>query len=147
MKMREGFRSMAIVMCMAVILGMAGPAAADNMYRESSEVDSMMNKLGRGISNVLTGWVEIPKQVGKSVRELDPFTGLVVGTVKGIGWGYARTVTGVYEVLTFPFPTPANYSPLLEPEFIVQDMWGEPLPILSDKPRYPTDDPYYRAFP
>jgi len=37
-----------------------------------------------------------------------------------------RTLAGVYEVATFPFPGPTNFEPLVQPEFVVQpDRAGE----------------------
>lgn len=139
MKKRHGLLCMVAVAVLATALWAGRPAAADDLYRESAEVDSMMGKLGRGCANILTGWFEIPRQIGISVGRHDPFTGVVVGSVKGVGWTYLRTVTGVYEVLTFAFPTPADYGAFLEPEFILDDMWGARMPIISDPPVYPSE--------
>ena len=108
-------------------------AAGDHLYNDSPEVDSMMTKLGRGIANVCTGWLEVPKQIGKSVRETDPVSGIIVGVCRGAAWTVARTAAGAYEVVTFPFPVPKGYKALIEPEYIVKAMWGEPIPILSDR--------------
>ena len=87
-----------------------------------------MHKLGRGIVNVLTGWIEIPKNVAVEWKKTDPFSGVVIGTVKGFGWGWGRTVSGVYDIVTFPLPVPEDYNPLMEPEFILPDIWGADFP-------------------
>jgi putative exosortase-associated protein (TIGR04073 family) len=108
-------------------------AADEDVYRENSDINLMFHKLGRGLVNVLTGWIEIPKNVAKQWRETDPFTGLILGTIRGIGWGFGRTVAGVYEVVTFPFPIPRDYRPLMQPEFILPSIWGESLPIFRDE--------------
>lgn len=77
-----------------------------------------LNKLGRGIVNTFTGWLEIPKGVVDESKANNIFTGLTVGTIKGLGLGLVRTGAGVYEALTFPFPIPEGYEPIVKPEFI-----------------------------
>lgn len=76
-------------------------------------------KLGRGMMNVLTGFYEIPYQVmeiGKTERW--PIA-VGAGLGKGLYRGVLRTLTGVYEVVTFPVPLPPQYRPIMYPEFIV----------------------------
>lgn len=107
-------------------------AADEDAYRETSDVSKMCTKLGRGIVNVLTGWVEIPKNIAKEWRESDPFTGFVLGTLKGIAWGVGRTFAGVYEVVSFPFPIPRDYKPIMQPEYILPSVWGESLPLFRE---------------
>nr|MBP6943473.1 exosortase system-associated protein, TIGR04073 family [Candidatus Omnitrophota bacterium] len=46
------------------------------------------------------------------------FTGLTVGTIKGLGLGLVRTGAGIYEAVTFPFPIPEGYEPIVKPEFV-----------------------------
>ncbi len=126
-----------------------GSASAQsvNVERQRSPAGLMLNKLGRGVVNVVTSWVEIPRNIAVEWERTDPVTGVVMGSVKGIGWGFARLVTGVYETVTFPFPIPAGYGPLIEPEFIVTDIWGDHIPYLTDfrgnDPEYPAVVPVY----
>lgn len=75
-------------------------------------------KLGRGAANVLTGWVEIPKGVQAESAESNWLSGITVGLAKGVGMGVVRTIGGAYEVVSFPFPAPADYKPVLEPEYV-----------------------------
>ena len=81
---------------------------AVDLEREHSESGKIFHKLGRGITNVLTGWVEIPYNIAETWKKTDPFTGFIVGGVKGIAWGWARTCTGFYDIFTFPFPLPGG---------------------------------------
>jgi putative exosortase-associated protein (TIGR04073 family) len=140
MKRHLGIHATALGLLLLVGLLWVSPVSAEELYRESSEVHSMMTKLGRGATNVLTGWLELPKQVVQSINETDPVTGTIVGFVRGVGWTYARTVVGVYEIVTFPFPAPKNYEPLLEPEYIVKATWGKPFPGVTDAPPWATSE-------
>ena len=75
-------------------------------------------KLGRGVANALTGWVEIPKNIYSTSAESNAFAGLTLGLAKGAGMTIVRTGAGLYEVLTFPFPIPDGYKPILDPEYV-----------------------------
>jgi putative exosortase-associated protein (TIGR04073 family) len=119
----------------------AAYAAAGEVYRQQSQTSQMMHKLGRGVVNVLTCWVEVPRNVAIEWERTDPATGVVLGIVKGFGWGFARLATGVYEVFTFPFPVPANYEPMIEPEFVITDVWGDPIPGFDEYHSVQPDHP------
>ena len=75
-------------------------------------------KLGRGVANLLTGWVEIPKNVYTTSTEQNAFVGITGGLFKGIGAGVIRTGAGAVEIITFPFPTAPDYGPILQPEYV-----------------------------
>jgi len=75
-------------------------------------------KLGRGVVNTFTGWLEIPKGIVDESKANNVFTGLTVGTIKGLGLGLVRTGAGIYEAITFPFPIPEGYEPIVKPEFV-----------------------------
>jgi putative exosortase-associated protein (TIGR04073 family) len=105
----------------------------DALYQDSAEVNSMATKLGRGACNLFGGWLELPRQVGKSMKGVDPVTGTAIGVSKGLAWTLARTATGAFEVVTFPFPLPKNYEPIIQPEYIFKNMWGAPIPVLCDR--------------
>ncbi|MDX1973709.1 MAG: exosortase system-associated protein, TIGR04073 family [Candidatus Sumerlaeia bacterium] len=124
----------------ALILGVFTlmPAAShaqvdEDVYRENTDISKMFHKLGRGVSNVLLGWVEIPKTIAKEWRRTEPFTGTIMGTIKGLGFAVMRTFAGFYEIISFPFPVPRNYEPIMYPEFVLPSVWGERLPLYSDE--------------
>ena len=75
-------------------------------------------KLGRGVANTLTGWVELPKNIYNTSVQANAFAGLTLGLAKGAGMTIVRTGAGLYEIATFPFPLPQDYRPLLEPEYV-----------------------------
>ena len=75
-------------------------------------------KLGRGVANTLTGWVELPKTIYNTSKEENALAGMTLGLAKGAGLSIVRTGAGIFEVATFPFPLPENYKPILEPEYV-----------------------------
>lgn len=143
------FKKLVSLITLATVLSV-GVAHAQSDYdveRDQSTIGKMMTKLGRGVLNIVTCWLEIPRNVAIQWEQTDPITGLFVGGAKGIGWGFARLVTGAYETLSFPFPVPPGYVAMIEPEYIVQDVWGADIPGLtnsdSNDPRYPANAPIY----
>ena len=79
---------------------------------------NMLRKLGRGLANITTGVIEIPKAVQETFYEEGPVAAGSWGLIDGVYKFFARTIVGVYEVLTFPIPLPADYAPIVEPEFL-----------------------------
>ena len=86
---------------------------------QTSLAQSRTRKFKRGTINLLTGWVEIPKNIYDVTVESSLARGLTMGLSGGIGKSIVRTGSGVYEIVTFPFPCPENYRVILEPEFVV----------------------------
>ena len=80
-----------------------------------------LRKLGRGVVNILTGIVEIPKKVYLVSKQENALMGMTWGLLNGTAVGLLRTVTGVYEMLTFPIPVPAEYEPMIHPEFVFEE--------------------------
>jgi len=128
-----------LVVGVLVVLGAATRAGADDTTRKRKDISLMLRKLGRGTMNVLTGWVEVPKNIALRWKESDPFTGVVWGSIEGTAWGFARTIGGFYEIVSFPFPYPDDYAPLIEPEFILSPLWGEAAPFMTDKSVNPSE--------
>jgi len=83
-------------------------------------IEKALTKLGRGISNVLLGWAEVPMAFHRGVQRQKPLGYLLgVAPVMGTARAFMRTTTGVFEMATFPFSDrEVNYEPILEPEFI-----------------------------
>lgn len=84
----------------------------------ASYAQDMGKKLYRGVANIVTGWVELPKNIYDTSVEDNPLSGITIGLAKGVGMTIVRTGAGVYETVTFPFPIPEGYNPVLEPEFV-----------------------------
>jgi len=106
----------AISIALLVVMNIAGVC-----YAQGEVIEKMGKKLGRGIVNVATGWIEIPKNIYETSTESNPFMGITFGTLKGAGMAVVRTGAGAYDVATFLFPIPKDYDAILEPEFVFSE--------------------------
>jgi putative exosortase-associated protein (TIGR04073 family) len=73
-------------------------------------------KLGRGLVNLseFTRGGEFRRSVEQTALNEGPEVGYTTGAIRGMGRTFARTMLGVAEVVSFPFPTP-TYEPLQLP--------------------------------
>lgn len=85
------------------------------MLTSTATAQGRLEKLVRGTVNTFTGWVEIPKNIYNTSVEENMVSGVTKGTISGLGMAVVRTGCGVYEVVTFPFPLPERYKPILYP--------------------------------
>ncbi|HBA87315.1 MAG TPA: exosortase system-associated protein, TIGR04073 family [Geobacter sp.] len=85
--------------------------------------EKMAFKLVRGVTNVATAVVEVPKQSYLTVRDRGG-VGYVVGPLKGIGMAFYRLLTGAAETVFFAVPQPGYYDSLIQPEYVWQG-WEE----------------------
>lgn len=102
------FKKTVVIVLILGLIFSASPVFAQDMGK----------KLGRGLMNALTGWVEIPKNIYEESCKSNMLVGLTWGILKGAGYTVIRTVTGAYEIVTFPFAIPTGYEPIMQPEFV-----------------------------
>ncbi len=103
-----------------VLLAMVG-ALTTGVGAEEMVSPAAAEKGVRGLANAGLGVVvEVPKSAYYRTLEDGPLYGLTVGILEGLSWGIARTLVGVYEVLTFPFPIPEGYRPIYTPSYPYQ---------------------------
>ena len=100
------------------IAGSAGRAARGGFAFPPIFSRNALGKLARGFVNTVTGWVEIPKRMQETTAASGVGAGLTFGLLRGVGYGFVRTLAGVYEVVTFPFPAPPDYRPVMQPEYV-----------------------------
>ena len=87
-------------------------------------------KLGRGVSNTLFGWTEIPLNIHQRYAPTDTGGSFLTGAVIGVFKGLVRTGVGVYETVTFFLPYPEDYVPILPTlEYFKRSPKREPLPL------------------
>jgi putative exosortase-associated protein (TIGR04073 family) len=110
-----------------------------SMSRGRDRVDELMGryslspaftKLGRGVSNALLGWLEIPLNVQKRYTTSDTVGSGLAGAAIGIFKGAVRMGVGVYETVTFFLPYPEHFEPILPTlEYFQKHTKRQPLPL------------------
>ncbi|MBW7865751.1 MAG: exosortase system-associated protein, TIGR04073 family [Candidatus Hydrogenedens sp.] len=113
------------VALLAAVLASIAPVQAqtynpDVDLPKPTGLEKSLTKLGRGLSNVMLGWAEIPMTFDKNLKKGKPLGYLIgVAPVLGTARAVMRTGTGVFEASTFPFTDKdVNYDAILEPEYI-----------------------------
>jgi len=87
--------------------------AASSVY-----ADGPVDKLGRGLANIVTSPFELAKGMADEGDENGMFAGWTVGILKGLIGVVKRAGVGAFETVTFPVPVPAGYKPILtDPTF------------------------------
>lgn len=115
----------AFLICWAIVMAQGGVAGADS-YRTIEQstpqevVAGMMNKAGRGLANMTTGWLELPKQIYLTSKEDGTAMGIFLGPLKGLGMTLVRTAAGAGEFTTFFLAYPGFYDPYFEPAYVWQ---------------------------
>lgn len=93
----------------------SGPGGSDRVdeLMTSYNLHPALQKLGRGVSNFLGGWLEFPLNIQSRYTEADTAGSLFTGAAYGVVKGVVRTGVGLYEVVTFFLPYPEQYAPIL----------------------------------
>lgn len=71
-------------------------------------------KAASGLANMTLGWVELPKNMINTSNQVNVALGVTGGVLKGLLHTVGRTVGGVVDLLTSPFPA----RPLVQPPFV-----------------------------
>lgn len=94
-----------------------GPGLATADQQPEMIVEKMAIKLTRGVTNVVTSIVELPKQTILTGRDMGA-VGYVIGPIKGVGMTFYRGVIGAVETVFCMVPQPGYYDPMMDPEFV-----------------------------
>ncbi len=118
--LRQGAISALLVLSIGIPVGWTEPLTSTGESRPRPKLvvgghnlDPTIQKLGRGVSNALGGWLEIPLSIGEQYAGRDTGTSLVTGVLYGLIKGVVRTGVGVYEAVTFFLPYPNDFAPIL----------------------------------
>ena len=139
-------RSTAWCVGLSLVLGMfASPVQAETETRAAAANTPMASccgkpsvavtrypvfaKLGRGVSNLLGGWLEIPATMHAWYSKQDTAGSLIGGSVHGLLRGVARTAVGAFETVTFLLPIPRDYAPILPTLGYFQSATRSSLPL------------------
>jgi putative exosortase-associated protein (TIGR04073 family) len=104
--------------CLAVAFVLAfAPLAHADTHRDDSALtrETAGAKAGRGLMEMITGFLEFPGNIYAETRDDGLASGLTIGFAKGIGMIPVRELVGVYEFVTAPIEVPDDYEPVLDP--------------------------------
>jgi putative exosortase-associated protein (TIGR04073 family) len=105
-------------LALALVVALAPCALAHAPDREGDSAlsrETPTAKLGRGLMEMMTGFLEFPGNIYAETRDDGLASGLTIGFAKGIGMIPVRELVGVYEFVTAPIEVPDDYEPVLDP--------------------------------
>ncbi len=111
-KVKKGMR---LGICLAVIM----MTTAGALY-----ADGPVEKLARGTANIVESPVAYLNQYVRADQKRNFMTTIMETTLYGTFSMVGRLLVGVYEVVTFPVPLPADYEPLIQPATPI-DEWRQ----------------------
>ncbi|AJE04421.1 exosortase system-associated protein, TIGR04073 family [Geobacter pickeringii] len=117
-------RSVTLSALLLATLALTPPAFASDGPKPEFIAEKMAFKFARGVTNIATAVVELPKQSYLSVRDRGT-VGYVIGPLKGIGMTAYRAFIGAAETVFFLVPQPGYYDPMIEPDYVWKG-WEEP---------------------
>lgn len=122
----------------ALLLAFASLARAD-IHDPPSNAQGPTRKLGRGISNLLFGWSELPHTIQRVNETEGNSAAAGYGVVRGVGRSALRMQAGLFEILTWPFPAVrGSYFPVLESDIHwIHAGYSEFPPELGYESKYP----------
>jgi putative exosortase-associated protein (TIGR04073 family) len=103
-----------------LVVGVSLCMTTPSFAEDTPLLRQMGTKLTRGVANLATGWAEVPKQIYHVGHEEGWVIGAIRGPIDGLGMFAARTIAGAYEILSFLFPIPSQYQPMLQPDYVWQ---------------------------
>jgi putative exosortase-associated protein (TIGR04073 family) len=83
----------------------------------TAQAQTAPDKFVRGLAGMTTAFLEVPGNMVRETDERGAAVGLPLGFAKGLGMIVPRVLVGVWEFVSAPFPAPAGYAPILEPEY------------------------------
>ena len=103
-------------LALAFVIAFAPGALAHSVDRDAALTRATPTaKLGRGLMEMMTGFLEFPGNIYAETRDDGLASGLTLGLAKGIGMIPVRELVGVYEFVTSPIEAPDDYKPVLDP--------------------------------
>jgi putative exosortase-associated protein (TIGR04073 family) len=123
---------------LALVLGFALSSFADIQDPPANDYGPT-RKLGRGLSNLVFGIAELPTTIAKVNEREGNSAAAGYGVVRGLGRSGMRMGSGLFEFLTFPFPTKYHtYYPLLRSDIpYIHAGYQEFPPELGNESKYP----------
>jgi putative exosortase-associated protein (TIGR04073 family) len=110
----------AVLMVLCLVAGAAVAQEEQPGYKVT--MDKMAANMGRGVVNMLTGWLEVPRGLWYEGTR-NPYYGTVVGLINGSFLAVARGVGGAADFLSFGLTGPGIYGESF-PEYVWEAQWN-----------------------
>jgi len=119
----KAFRIIALLVIASVVVT---PYIAAQSYDPDQDIphptvfQKRIDKMGRGLSNILFGWAEIPLAWDRGIQQGQPLTKILTrGTIVGTTKFFMRLGIGIYEFFGFwDNNDKVGYGPMIEPEYL-----------------------------
>ena len=108
-----------VLMVLCMVAGVAVAEEAKPEYKDT--MDKMAVNMGRGVVNMLTGWLEVPRGLWYEGSR-NPYYGTIVGSLNGAFLAVARTVGGAADFATLGMTGPGIYSEGF-PQYVWESDW------------------------
>ena len=105
----------------ALLLAVTGSSLSAAVNEDYNSDYTASRKFGRGVANVLTGVIEIPKGVYYENQDSGWVAAYTTGLVDGIVNFVTRECVGVYEIFTF---LGNDKEPIVAPEYVLGGPFG-----------------------
>lgn len=103
--MNKNKLSVAVILSCSLLVSQ--PANADSQ----NCLSCFTSKVSQGVANMVTGFIEIPKNIINISHDQDVFVGITWGTLRGVIHTVGRTLVGGAELITSPIATEELMSP------------------------------------
>ena len=100
------FKKIAVLCAVAA---MAASALCAETEPASSGCEKNFANMGRGVVNIVTCWLEVPRCLVYHNNQV-PVLGVVVGACQGAGFTAIRAFAGVADLLSFGFMSDSIYT-------------------------------------
>jgi putative exosortase-associated protein (TIGR04073 family) len=121
----------------ALVVGFVAACCADIQDPPSNDYGPT-RKHGRGLSNFVFGWSELPVTVARVNEHEGNSAAAGYGVVRGLGRSFVRFGVGFYEMVLAPFPYRGTYMPILRNDVrYIHAGYAEFPPELGNESKYP----------
>jgi len=102
---------------LSICLGFLLFSSLNLMAADIASEGTAARKLQRGFLNLALAPMEISHQLTMESKEKRFGLNWVTGMLRGTLFAAGRSLVGAYELVTAALPAPANYEPIIRPEF------------------------------
>ncbi|OGV71398.1 MAG: hypothetical protein A3K19_01555 [Lentisphaerae bacterium RIFOXYB12_FULL_65_16] len=113
-----------VCVCGVAWVALAGVTQAAGVDYQGKPVPSAGQVFSRGLVNIATGWVELPRNIVYEGARF-PLLGVVWGALEGAGLTVGRAVAGVVDLCSLGQAGEGMYGPAM-PYYVWDQKWGPP---------------------